>query len=167
MIRAHQLLSCLAAAVWISAGSATYAADPTPAPTPHLFKQAFEAADADHDGKLSKDEAKKGGFFSAESFKDTDYDKDGNVTLFELGKAVTKSTKDWLDEHDDHDKDDDGHVDKNEAKFGSRIYTVFDRADANKDNRVDQREIKNYAAQSYYSESAPYPLVPNIINEKF
>lgn len=157
----------LTAATLVAAPVASLAADPTPAPTPHLFKQAFEKADTDDDGKLSADEAKKGGFFTAESFKDTDYDKDGNVTLYELGKAVTKSTQDWLDHHDEHDKNDDGHVDKNEAKFGSRIYTVFDRADANKDNRVDQQEIKDYAAQGYYSESAPYPLVPNIINEKF
>lgn len=146
---------------------AAVAAEPEPQPTPHLFKQAFEEADTNDDGKLSREEAKKGGFFSAESFKDTDYDSDGNVTLFELGKAVTKSTKDWLDEHDQHDHDDDGHVDKNEAKFGSRIYTVFDRADANKDSKIDRDEIKSYAAQGYYSESAPYPLVPNIIDEKF
>ncbi len=159
--------SGIVVALWAILVSPAVAEEPTPAPTPHLFKQAFDKADADADGKLSTDEAKKGGFFSAESFKDTDYDQDGNVTLYELGKAVTKSTKDWLDEHDEHDKNDDGHVDKDEAKFGSRIYTVFDRADANKDSRVDQQELKDYAAQGYYSESAAYPLVPNIINKKF
>lgn len=143
------------------------AAEPSPAPTPHLFQDAFDQADTNDDGKLSQEEAKKGGFFRAQSFKDTDYDQDGNVTLFELGKAVTQSTKDLLDEHEEHDKDDDGHVDKNEAAFGSRIYTVFDRADANKDSKVNRQELKDYAAQSYYSESANYPLVPNIINKKF
>lgn len=159
--------AALVAAALVATPAACLAADPSPAPTAHLFKQAFEKADTNDDGKLSPEEAKKGGFFTAESFKDTDYDKDGNVTLYELGKAVTKSTQDWLDEHDEHDKNDDGHVDKNEAKFGSRIYTVFDRADANKDSRIDQQELEDYAAQGYYSESAPYPLVPNIINEKF
>lgn len=158
-------LAATLAVVFLAAPAA--AEGPTPTATPHLFKDAFEKADTNDDGKLSEEEAKKGGFFSASSFKDTDYDQDGNVTLFELGKAVTKSTQDWLDHHDEHDTNDDGHVDKNEAKYGSRIYTVFDRADANKDSKVDQQEIKNYAAQSYYDESAGYPLVPNIINEKF
>ncbi len=163
----NRLLWMSAIAAWVAVATPAEATDPSPAPTPHLFKKAFDAADTDDDGKLSATEAKKGGFFSAESFKDTDYDEDGNVTLYELGKAVTKSTQDWLDVHDEHDKDGDGHVDKNEAKFGSRIYTVFDRADANKDSKVNQQEIKDYAAQGYYSESAPYPLVPNIINKKF
>jgi len=160
-------LPLVAAILCLAPGSRVLAAEPTPAPPPPLFQKAFDEADQDDDGKLSPDEAKKGGFFTAKSFKDTDYDKDGNVTLYELGKAVTESTKDWLDEHDAQDKNDDGQVDKDEATYGSRIYTVFDRADANKDSRIDRQEIKDYAASGYYSESAPYPLVPNIINEKF
>ena len=168
MKRAPRLLRpSLALAALTLLGPALAHAEPAPSPTPHLFQSAFEKADKNDDGKLSPEEAKKGGFFTNESFKDTDYDQDGNVTLFELGKAVTKSTQDWLDHHDEHDTNDDGHVDKNEAKFGSRIYTVFDRADANKDSKIDQQEIKDYASQSYYSESAAYPLVPNIIDEKF
>ncbi len=140
---------------------------PGPSPTPHLFHSAFKKADLDADGKLSPEEAKKGGFFTTESFEKSDQNRDGNVTLFELGKAVAASTADWVDTHDEHDANDDGHVDRNEATFGSRIYTVFDRADTNRDDRVDRQEIKAYAAQGYYSETAPYPLTPNIINKKF
>ena len=131
------------------------------------FSTAFAQADLNSDGGLSIAEAKRGGFLTGESFEKTDDDRDGTVTLFELGKALTQSTESWLDEHDEHDKDDDGHVDKNEAVFGSRIFTVFDRIDTNQDERLNRQEIRAFATQSYYSETAAYPIAPNIIDKKF
>jgi Ca2+-binding EF-hand superfamily protein len=154
-------LFCLALAVSV------LAAEPTPAPTPRRIDHAFEKADADKDGQLSKQEAAAGGLFTAEAFYETDDDGDGYVSLFELGEAVAAHTRGWLDEHDKHDTNDDGHIDRNEATFGTRIYTVFDRADKNKDDQIDSQEMKDWAASSYYSESASYPIVPNIINKKF
>jgi Ca2+-binding EF-hand superfamily protein len=155
----------LAASAWIALAGPAIAQDSVPPPP--AFEAAFDKADENHDGKLTPDEAKSGGFFTGQTFKSADYDEDGTVTLYELGKAVAAGTKDWLGEHDQHDENDDGHVDKDEAKFGSRIRTVFDRADANKDDKIDQDEMKNWAATTYYSEDADYPIVPNIIDEKF
>ncbi len=136
------------------------------APSEEIRKN-FKKADADKDGNLSAREAKGTGFFRGESFDETDQDENGYVTLFELAQALTQSTQKWMNEHDEHDENDDGHVDRQEAEFGTRIYTVFDRADKDKDNRLNSQEMKDWAASSYYSESASYPLVPNIVDKKF
>ena len=138
-----------------------------PAPASKEIQESFKKADADSDGNLSASEAKGTGFFRGESFDETDQDENGYVTLFELAQALTQSTQKWMTEHDEHDENDDGHVDRQEAEFGTRIYTVFDRADKDKDNRLNSQEMKDWAASSYYSESASYPLVPNIIDKKF
>lgn len=140
---------------------------PKPPEAPEAIEKNFRKADADKDGSLSPAEAKGTGFFRGESFDETDQDENGYVTLFELARALTQSTQKWMSEHDEHDENDDGHVDRQEAEYGTRIYTVFDRADKDKDNRLNSQEMKDWAASSYYSESASYPLVPNIVDKKF
>jgi len=140
---------------------------PEPTEAPEAIQRNFEKADTDKDGGLSPAEAKGTGFFRGESFDETDQDENGYVTLFELAQALTQSTQKWMSEHDEHDENDDGHVDRQEAEYGTRIYTVFDRADKDKDNRLNSQEMKDWAASSYYSESASYPLVPNIVDKKF
>ena len=153
----------------VAVARAETVASPTPPAkkAPLVIEENFQKADADKDGSLSPKEAKGTGFFRGESFDETDQDENGYVTLFELAQALTQSTQKWMTEHDEHDENDDGHVDRQEAEFGTRIYTVFDRADKDKDNRLNSQEMKDWAASSYYSESASYPLVPNIIDKKF
>lgn len=161
------LARLLTAALLASSVSIHARAEDTAAGAPNAMDEAFSKADSDKDGKLSRDEAMSGGVYSGEAFDATDDDGDGFVTVFELGEAVLKHSQGWMNEHDEHDANDDGHVDRNEAEFGTRIYTVFDRADKNKDDKLDSQEMKDWAASSYYSESASYPLAPNIINKKF
>ncbi|MBM4266104.1 MAG: hypothetical protein FJ144_05730 [Deltaproteobacteria bacterium] len=144
-------------------------AAPDPSPTP-AFQKAFQKADENGDGKLSPDEAKKAGFFSssAADFKSADGDADGQVTLFELGKAVAQSASDSMSTHEKADKNKDGVVDKDEAAtLGEKLEGVFTNADENKDGMVDRGEMMNQVTNSYYSEDATEPVVPNIINEKF
>ena len=174
--RQATILVALALAPWLLATTAlaatdeaskTAATEKSPPQAPAEIKENFEKADLDKDGSLSAAEAKGTGFFRGESFDETDQDENGYVTLFELAQALTQSTQRWMSEHDEHDENDDGHVDRQEAEYGTRIYTVFDRADKDKDNRLNSQEMKDWAASSYYSESASYPLVPNIIDKKF
>ena len=163
----RSLVLSLVGGLALALASSSLADDDLPKPASNPMDGAFEKADTDKDGKLSRDEAMSGGVYSGEAFDATDEDADGFVTLFELGEAVVKHSQGWMDEHDKHDANEDGQVDRNEAEFGTRIYTVFDRADKNKDDMLDSQEMKDWAASSYYSESASYPIAPNIINKKF
>ena len=150
----------------LALATAVPAASPPPT-TPPSLDDAVTAADTDRSGALSPAEAKKGGFFVEESFPKTDGDGSGSVTLFELNSAIARSTQQWVREHDAHDTDDDGHVDREEAAPGSRIFTIFDRADTNNDGKLDLPEVRNFATRSYYSETAAYPVAPNLLNKKF
>ena len=53
-----------------------------------MLQQKFEAADADHDGKLSPEEAKAGMPRVSEHFSETDTDKDGYVSRAEIISAM-------------------------------------------------------------------------------
>ena len=58
-------------------------AQPAATPTPGMPLAAeFDRADQNRDGVLSEDEAKRAGFFTQESFSETDQDRDGTITLF-------------------------------------------------------------------------------------
>ncbi|WP_299688614.1 hypothetical protein [Hydrocarboniphaga sp.] len=53
-----------------------------------MLQQKFEAADANHDGKLSPDEAKAGMPRVSEHFSEIDADKDGYLTKGEIVSAM-------------------------------------------------------------------------------
>jgi hypothetical protein len=132
------------------------------------FQTEFERADTNKDGKLSEEEAVRAGFFTDGSFKDSDRDLDGQVTLFELGDALQKRLRSWLSESETADADGDGYVSREEAaSTGSSLLSIFERADRDGDGRVARDEIDLYTRDTYYSETADRGVVPNIIDKKF
>jgi hypothetical protein len=157
------LLAALAIAGSVSARAGEPPAAPTPAPA---LASHFDRADADGDGRLNEKEAKAAGFFTRSTFSDADRDRDGHVTLFELGKSVQSSLQQWVDDHDKADADHDGYVSKSEAGDGA-FSTVFDRIDQDHDGRLGRDEVMDDVTHGYYSETATQPIVPNIIDERF
>jgi Ca2+-binding EF-hand superfamily protein len=161
-------LAVLAAAAVGRAQQATPAAqDDDGGPT--AFADEFDRADTDKDGRLSEEEAKKAGFFTTEqSFKGTDADGDGVVTLFELGDALQKRLRQWNSESARADTDGDGYVSREEAESaGGSLSEIFVRADRDRDGRVGRDEFDLYARGAFYSETADPGVVPNIINKRF
>ncbi|MEW6268380.1 MAG: hypothetical protein AB1689_03680 [Thermodesulfobacteriota bacterium] len=133
------------------------------------FADEFERADTDKDGRLSEEEAKKAGFFSTEqSFRGTDTDGDGVVTLFELGDALQKRLRHWTSESQRADADGDGYVTREEAQSaGGMLSEIFVRADRDRDGRIARDELDVYTRGAFYSETADPGVVPNIINKRF
>lgn len=132
------------------------------------FEEEFKRADVDKDGRLTEKEAVTAGFFTDGSFKDTDRDLDGQVTLFELGDALQKRMRQWLSDSDSADTDKDGYVSESEASAaGGSILDIFKRADRDGDGRVARDEIDVYTRDTYYSETADRGVVPNIIEKRF
>jgi Ca2+-binding EF-hand superfamily protein len=139
----------------------------TPTPRPPLASE-FEKADTNHDGKLSPEEAKKAGFFTQQDFAKTDRDRDGTITLYELGIAVQSQFQDWVDKHAKADADGDGYVDKDEAaQDGATWSDVFERNDRDGDGRISREELMDRVTSTYYSETEIQPLYPNIIDKRF
>jgi len=167
-------LLALAACLVALAGAAPAAAQqPTPAVgdanAAAAFQKEFEQADTDKDGRLSEEEARRAGFFTTdESFEATDADRDGTVTLYELGDALQKRLRQWVSEGERADTDKDGYVSREEAqRSGSTLAEIFVRADRDGDGRVARDEIDLHARGAFYSETADPGVVPNIINKKF
>src|SRR5262245_33018590 len=65
--------------------------------------ESFRKADRNHDGALTADEAKKGGFDLSESFAEVDVDHSGTVTLFEIGEALHRKVGEWTSADSDSD----------------------------------------------------------------
>ena len=136
---------------------------------PVAFEKEFERADVDKDGRLTEQEAVSAGFFTTDgTFKETDRDLDGQVTLFELGDALQRRLRGLLADRDAADTDGDGFVSEQEAKAsGTSLADVFTRADRDGDGRVARDEIDVFTRDTYFSETADRGVVPNIINKRF
>ncbi len=111
------------------------------------MEEQFKKADKDHDGTLTKDEAKAMSHVY-KNFDAMDTDKDGTVSMDEI-RAFGKSHK--VDAHErgkeqfmKADKDHDGTLTKDEAKAMPHVYKNFDAIDTDKDGTVTLEEIHNY-----------------------
>jgi Ca2+-binding EF-hand superfamily protein len=136
------IAACLTLAVALP--SAAFAVDANG----NKMEQAFKKADKDHDGKLTREEAKALPRV-AKNFDQIDADKDGTVSLDEIYASAKRIAKE-IEAKDKAkfeaaDKDHDGTLDREEAKAFPRISKNFDKIDANKDGKLSQDEIKNYA----------------------
>lgn len=86
-------INLLLAIIGIAAATTTFAAD-TPAPTTHVEKsgaklrEKFEAADIDHDGLLTRDEAAKGLPHAAKHFDEIDTNHDGKLSMQEVAQYL-------------------------------------------------------------------------------
>jgi Ca2+-binding EF-hand superfamily protein len=104
---------------------------------------AFKKADTDNDGSLTKDEAKplKG---VSKHFDDIDFDKSGTVTMDEitshLGSMKKAMVTRGMARFKAADKDNDGTLDKEEAKALPKVSKNFDAIDTDKDGTVSLEE---------------------------
>jgi len=124
-------------------------ADSTNAPAEKHYRleDQFKKADKDHDGTLTKDEAKAMPHVY-KNFDAIDTDKDGTVSMDEI-RAYWKSNKKSRHERgkeqfEKADKDHDGTLTKDEAKAMPHVYQNFEAIDTDKDGTVTLEEIHNY-----------------------
>jgi EF hand len=147
------------------------AQEPSPAASASrnvAFEEEFKRADTDKDGKLSEQEAIAAGFFTDGSFKDVDEDKDGTVTLFELGDALQQRLRQWSSGAEQADTDKDGFVSEEEAEAaGPSFLEIFKRVNRNGQERIARDKFDVYVRDSYYSETSDRGVVPNIFNKRF
>lgn len=105
--------------------------------------EAFKKADTDNDGSLTKEEAKplKG---ISKHFDAIDFDKSGTVTMDEITSHLGSMKKSMHAKGEEKfkaaDKDNDGTLDKEEAKALPRVSKHFDAIDADKDGTVSLEE---------------------------
>jgi Ca2+-binding EF-hand superfamily protein len=104
----------------------------------------FDAADANHDGKLSRDEWSD--FLVNEVFNSRDANHDGKLTEEEWTGGDPKRLADFKKRDLNHD----GVVTKEEAiAYGRKHGTankLFDEADKNHDGYLSREEVKEYYA---------------------
>lgn len=102
----------------------------------------FRAADANHDGKLSRDEASD--FLVNEIFDSRDANHDGRMTKEEWVGGDGKRLADFKKRDANHD----GVVTKQEAQAYGRAHGVANKimkeADKNHDGQLDQAEVQAY-----------------------
>ena len=116
----------------------------------------FERADANHDGKLSRDEASD--YLVTEMFEARDVDHDGRMTAEEwVGHASTRAA-----EFQKRDANQDGIVTKEEAIKYGRAHGIANKilreGDTNHDGGLDKAEMQAYNVNregSSADESAP------------
>jgi hypothetical protein len=112
--------------------------------TPGTGEGGFEIADANHDGKLSRDEASD--FIVSEIFTARDTDHDGHITKQEWTAADPKDAAGFKQRDNNHD----GIMTKEEAlKFGrahGMTAKTFREADKNHDGTLDRAEVQTYYA---------------------
>ena len=108
---------------------------------------AFKKADKDSDGTLDKEEAKalKG---VSKHFDEIDFDKSGTVSMEEITAHLNSMKKEMHAKGEQNfkkaDKDNDGTLDKEEAKALPRVSKNFDAIDTGKDGTVSMEEIHNF-----------------------
>ena len=104
----------------------------------------FELADANHDGKLSRDEAAD--FLAGEIFDARDTDHNGQITKAEWTAADKKDTTGFTKRDTNHD----GVMTREEAIKYSRTRGLtkkaFAEADKNHDRFLDRAEVQAYYA---------------------
>jgi Ca2+-binding EF-hand superfamily protein len=111
------------------------------------LEAAFNKADTDNDGTLTRDEAKSMPRV-AKKFDAIDADKDGTVSLDEIRASMKQAGNAMHDRAVERfksaDKDNDGTLTKDEAKAMPRVAKNFDTIDADKDGTVSEQEIHDY-----------------------
>ena len=171
MNRSFVALACAGLLGTFSVATRSIAQTPQPLVSPEsdpALRNAFDAADRNHDGRLDEAEARQAGFFTRESFSGTDRDADGFVTAAEVLQAFAARVRDLLSQEATADADHDGTISREEASAGSPgLLAIFDRSDRDRDGRVSQQELVTEATAGFFSETATPPLAPNLFQKRF
>ena len=144
-ILGRQLPHILAAFVLVGLGSCAKNKNLQPSQaTASTGAGGFEEADANHDGKLSRDESND--FLVNEIFSSRDANHDGRMTEQEWAAGDPKRVADFKK----RDSDGDGTVTKEEAIKYGRAHGVANKilreADKNDDGALDKAEVQAYYA---------------------
>ena len=140
----------------LAAGLGLSAAVPALAMHHEKMEAAFKAADKDGDGTLDREEAKAMPRI-AKHFDRIDADKSGTLSLDEIGAAADRGRKTHDKMKEGHekgkahftaaDKDNDGSLDREEAKAMPHVAKHFDRIDADKSGTVTVEELRAFMKQ--------------------
>ena len=151
----------------LTVSTAAAAQTPSPPAVDKQIQQKFLQADTNADGALSREEAASAKFAFSRSFEGVDADRNGLVTLYELGDAMQSRLRDWYSGLDAADRDKDGELTEAEAATAPQVGKVFKQADTNQDNRLSQEEYEMYQRRNLYGNvDLPY-VVPNLFEKKF
>lgn len=158
-------LLLLVGALTIPIGAA--AQTPSPPAVDEEVQRKFLSADTNNDGSLSREEATAAKFSFSRSFDGIDADRNGQVTLFELGDALQSRLRGWSSGLDAADRDKDGELTEAEAATSPELGKIFKQADTNRDNRLSQEEYETFQRRDLYGNvDLPY-VVPNLFEKKF
>lgn len=147
--------------------TAAAAQTPSPPAVDDEIKQKFMQADTDADGGLSREEATAAKLSFSRSFEGIDADRNGQVTLFELGDAMQSRLRGWYSGLDVADRDKDGELTEAEAATAPEVGKIFKQADTNRDNRLSQEEYETFQRRDLYGNvDLPY-VVPNLFEKRF
>jgi Ca2+-binding EF-hand superfamily protein len=161
--------SLLLSFAWAAMASAALA-QTTPAPDldPDL-EQTFRQADSDRNGAIDRNEAirAKLSLSEKETFDGIDRDRNGLVTLFELGDALQARIRDWASGVESADRDGDGELSEEEARSASSLSQIFGRADANRDGKLNQEEYETFSRRNLYGNVDLPSVAPNLFEKRF
>jgi Ca2+-binding EF-hand superfamily protein len=147
--------------------AAVAAQTPSPAPVDQRLEERFRAADTDADGALSRQEASAAKFSFSRSFEGVDTDRNGLVTLYEIGDALQARMRAWFSGVEAADRDKDGELTEAEAASAPSVGKVFKQADTNQDQRLSRQEYETFMQRDLYGNvDLPY-VVPNLFEKKF
>jgi Ca2+-binding EF-hand superfamily protein len=151
----------------LAASTAAAAQTPSPSAVDRNLQEKFRQADANADGSLSREEATAANFSFSRSFAGIDADRNGQVTLYELGDALQSRLRGWFSDIDVADRDQDGELTEAEAATAPSAGKIFKQADTNRDNRLTQEEYETFQRRDLYGNvDLPY-VVPNLFEKKF
>jgi Ca2+-binding EF-hand superfamily protein len=151
----------------IAAAAHSQVAVPTRQTLPPELEDQFRAADLDHDGAVSKEEARRGRLQLSDQFDSVDADHNGIVTLLELARGLRSSVGRWMSDWDAADTNHDGELSKGELLAAPPSIRNMFKTGGRADQRITREEYELRAHRTLYDNTdLPY-VVPNIFEKRF
>lgn len=166
MTRASSLIA--AGAVWTILSLPATGQVRVPGSSQSQLEKEFRAADLDHDGELSRDEARRAKLSYSQQFDEIDADHNGLVTLFELGAATRTSMSRWLSDWDKADTDHDGKLSAAELRNApTSIKKIFQTGDGSAYPELSRDQYESMVQRRLHDSTDLPSVAPNIIEKRF